>query len=333
MGVLMLRSLCAAALVTLAVSARVAALELNAGKYGAMFYWWYEALPETTIYRPSLASWDARDAAWWNAVVKQADDAGLGWIAADAWGEDTTADPAALAPLLSAIDRSAPRLKVALFDDTTSEVLRKNRALGYGWSLEPRFDLADLEGRGEGGLVHFYDHQWKPFFQTVPARYRLTIDGRPVVFMWHGGFEWYSNQNFFHRMLAALREATRRDFGVNPFVIVEESWLRLDPATEADAMYDWFAPPAFATIKELKGMRVANLVPGYDCSRCNPPGHVLARQNGATYQAALQAAAVDANLVLIDGLNNVDENAHLMETSAWGRLYLTITKWFAANLR
>ena len=332
MGLLTLRVL-GAALLTLAVSHRPAALELNAGKYGAMFYWWYEALPETTIYRPTLSRWDARDPHWWNAVVKQADDAGLGWIAADAWGDETTADPATLAPLLRAIDSSAPRLKVAFFDDTTSEVLRKNRARGHGWALEPRFDLADVDGRGEGGFVHFYDHQWKRFFQTVPARYRLTVDGRPVVFMWHGGFEWYSNQHFFHRMLGALRAATRRDFGVNPFVIVEESWLRLDPATDADAIYDWFAPPTFVTLTERNAFRVANLVPGYDCSRCGPSGHVLPRQGGATYQAALQAVAVDADLVLVDGLNNVDENAHLMEASEWGRLYLTITKWFSANVR
>jgi hypothetical protein len=28
----------------------------------------------------------------------------------------------------------------------------------------------------------------------------------------------------------------------------------------------------------------------------------------------------------------VDENAHLVETFAWGRVYLSITKWFAANV-
>src|SRR5207244_10999328 len=103
------------------------------------------------------------------------------------WGADTTADPARLGPLLSAIDANGGKLKVALFDDTTSEVLRKNNANGHGWETAPRFDLADLDGSGEGGLRYVYDQQWKRSFQTVRDRYRLQIDGRPVSVMWYGG--------------------------------------------------------------------------------------------------------------------------------------------------
>ncbi len=308
------------------------AIDRNAGKYGAMFYWWYTALPATTLHPPRIP-WDARDPSWWSAVVTEAHAAGLGWLAPDCWGEDTTADPALLGPLLTAIDRSAPGLKIALFDDTTSEVLRKNRARGHGWTLDVRFDVADLAGTGEGGLEFFYDQQWKRFFQTVPPRHRLTIAGRPVVFMWHGGFEWYTRQSDFHALIDALRQATRRDFGIDPFVIVEESWSRLDPAIDVDAVFDWFEPRrSFATLMNWKGVRVGHVVPGYDCSRCGPNGPVIPRQDGKLYQAALEAVAPGSDLVLIDGIDNVDENAHLLETGVWGRLYLAITKWFAANI-
>ena len=321
-----------AVLAVLTLAPSVAAIERNAGKYGAMFYWWYTDLPETTLYPPVIA-WDARDPAWWSAVVTEAREAGLGWVAPDCWGEETTADPASLGPLLTAIDRSAPGLKVALFDDTTSEVLRKNRARGHGWTLDVRFDLQDLAGTGEGGLEYFYEQQWKRYFETVPPRYRLTIDGRPVVFMWHGGFEWYTRQNFFHALIDALRQATRRDFGVDPFVIVEESWTRLDPAVGADAVFDWFQPGrSFATLMTWRGTRVGHVVPGYDCSRCGPEGPVIPRQDGRLYEAALAAAAPGADLVLIDGIDNVDENAHVLETRLWGRLYLGITRWFATHV-
>lgn len=317
---------------TAVLSMPAAAIDRNAGKYGAMFYWWYDRLPEATLYAPRV-QWNARNAAWWTAIVTEADQAGLGWLAPDCWGEGTTADPATLGPLLAAIDRAAPRLKVALFDDTTSEVLRKNSARGRGWTLDVRFDVSDLDGRGEGGLRYFYDEQWKRYFHTVPARYRLAIGGRPVVFMWHGGAEWYARQNFFHDLVDALRAMTRRDFGVDPFVIVEESWTQLDPATNADAVYDWFEPHrTFATLMLWRGVRVGHVVPGYDCSRCTPAGPVVGRQGGALYQAALEAVAPGADLVLIEGLDNVDENAHIMETGAWGRLYLSITRWFAANV-
>jgi hypothetical protein len=313
-------------------SPTVAALERNAGKYGAMFSWWYEDLPPTTLYPPRVP-WNAQDPNWWTAIVTAARDAGLGWVAPGCWGEDTTADPIQLGPLLTAIDRTAPNLKVALFDDTTSEVLRKNRARNHGWVLDVPFDLSDLAGAGEGGVEYFYDQQWKRFFQTVPARYRLTIDGRPVVFMWHGGAEWYTRQNFFHAMIDALRQATRRDFGVDPYVIVEESWLRLDPATGVDALFDWFEPRRnFATLMNRNGVRVGHLVPGYDCSRCGGSGPVIPRQAGALYRAGLEAVAPSADLVLIEGLDNVDENAHILETAEWGRWYLSITRWFSSNI-
>jgi hypothetical protein len=266
-------------------------------------------------------------------MVRQARDAGLGWVAPDCWGDPSPADPTTLAPLVRAIDRDAPKLKVAFFDDTTSEVLRKNLALGHGWNTDTRFDLADMAGSGEGGFSYFYDRQWKRFFESVPARMRLSIDGRPVVFMWHGGFEFYAHQNFFHSLIDALRSAVLRDFGVDPFIIVEESWLQLDPTARVDAEYDWFQPHhAFATVMTFNGFRVGHTVPGYDCSRCDPPGPVIGRQRGGTYRAGLQAVAPLADLVLIDGLNNVDENDHLVETSEWGRMYLAITRWFAANL-
>src|ERR1043165_4455477 len=117
----------------------------NASKYGAMFSWWYETLPPQTIDTPTI-QWDARTTAWWNGIVRQALYARLGWIAVDAWGQDSIADPIMLDPMLRAIDANGGGLKIALFDDTTSEVLRKNQERHGLWALTPRFDLADLDG-------------------------------------------------------------------------------------------------------------------------------------------------------------------------------------------
>jgi hypothetical protein len=302
----------------------------NAGKYGAMFSWWYDALPPQTIATPTI-QWDARTPAWWNAIVRQAIYARLGWIAAASWGVETTADPAMLDPLLRAIDANGGGLKVALFDDTTSEVLRKNRDRHGIWSLTPRFDLADLEGKSEGGLRFFYDQQWKRYFATVPDRYRLKINDRPVVFMWHGGFEWYVNQSAFHVLIDALREATRRDFGVDPFVIAEESWYRLDSSTRADALYDWFDPPRQTwTSTNFGGITVGHVVPGFSCGiTCGPPNPVVDRQQGELLRAGLNAVAPRADLVLLEGLVNVDENAEFVETLTWGLTYLNIVRSFA----
>jgi hypothetical protein len=302
----------------------------NTGKYGAMFSWWYEALPPQTLDTPTI-EWNARTPAWWNAMVGQAVYARLGWIAAASWGENTTADPAMLDPLLRAIDAHGGSLKVALFDDTTSEVLRKNRDRHGTWSLTPRFDLADLAGHGEGGLRYFYDQQWKRYFATVPDRYRLKVNDRPVVFMWHGGFEWYANQSAFHSMLEALRAATRRDFGVDPFVIPEESWYRLDPSARPDALFDWFDPARTTwTSTNFGSVTVGHVIPGFNCRACDSPHPaVVERENGERLRAGLNIVAPRADLVLLEGLVNVDENAEFVETLTWGRLYLNIVRFFA----
>jgi hypothetical protein len=303
----------------------------NAGKYGAMFSWWYDELPRQTIYPPTVP-WNARQQRWWNAMIRQASDAGLGWIAAACWGVTSPADPIMLEPLLRAIDSNGGRLKVALFDDTTSEVLRKNQDKHGLWTLTPRFDLADFDGAGEGGFTYFYDQQWKRFFATVPDRYLLKINGRPVVFMWHGGYVWYENQQLFGVLVDRLRATTKRDFGFEPFVIVEESWRVLDPAARPDGLYDWFEPPEFATLTEFGGIHVGHVIPGYDCSRCEPPGTVIPREDGSRFRAALQRVAAQSDLVLVEGLVNVDENAHIIETTTWGRLYINILKWFSVNV-
>ena len=160
----------------------------NTGKYGAMFSWWYEALPPQTRDIPTIG-WDARTPQWWNAIVGQALYARLGWIAAASWGQNTTADPAMLDPLLRAIDAHGGGLESGLVRRHHFGSVAQNMERHGTWTLTPRFDLADLNGTGEGGLRYFYDQQWKRYFATVPDRYRLKINGRPVVLMWHGGFE------------------------------------------------------------------------------------------------------------------------------------------------
>jgi hypothetical protein len=98
-------------------------------------------------------------------------------------------------------------------------------------------------------------------------------------------------------------------------------------------MYAWFdAPRTPATVRTFKGIRIANVVPGYDCSLCDPLGPTIDRQDGELYRLGLQAVAPDSDLVLIEGLVNIDENAHIVETFRWGRLYLDITRWFSLNV-
>lgn len=325
-------SIVAAALLMLSTSLD-AEIHRNASKYGTMFGWWFHELPASNLYPPTI-QWDSSSQSWWNEVVRQANYAGFGWLAPDCWGQGMMGDPAGLGPLLTAIDVNGGTMKIALFDDTTSEVLRKNKVRGYGEVTSPKFDLSDRDGTGEGGWFYFYEQQWKRFFETVPDKYRFKINDRPVIFMWHGGIQWYDHLGEFHTLIDTLRQWTKRDFGFDPFVIPEESWLQLDPATTPDAIYDWFGPPTFATLQQYNGIRIAQVVPGYDCHLCSPPaiGPVVDRQDGRVYQAGLNSVAPGSDLVLVEGLVNADENALLIETTTWGSKYLDITRWYTKNI-
>jgi len=151
-----------------------------------------------------------------------------------------------------------------------------------------------------------------------------------VVFMWHGGHSWYTNQRSFHTLISDLRAATLRDFKVDPFVIPEEDWLDLDPDFRPDAIYDWFDPgDRNATLMTYGGVTVGHLVPGYNCPTCNPPHPIVEREAGAVFRAGLEAVAPKSDLVLVEGFVNVDENAQLVETTTWGRLYLDLLRYYA----
>src|SRR5262245_34946866 len=203
-------------------------------KWGATFYYWNPYTLPSYSAPPTQKPWGPGSQAWWDEIVRRASYAGFGWLAANSWGDNSNADPATLGGLVKAITNSGTNMKVALFDDTTSEVLRKNSAKHGCWALPDsgsscapdstlRFDLSDANGSGEGGWFYFYDHQWKRFFETVPDSMRFKIDGRPVLFMWLSG-HWYSNPSSFDRMLGALKKATNADFGFTPYVIDTAEW-------------------------------------------------------------------------------------------------------------
>jgi len=328
-------------------------------KYGATFYYFnqYESLPESVVYTPTL-TWHRHDQSWWNTIVQRARNANIGWFAVNAWGQDMIngEDPAGVDPqdgipwmtkLTTAINSAdTTTLKLALFDDTTSEVMRKNRDKGRGASnggalpgdsvcgSDPacRFDLSDSNGTGEGGWFYFYDQQWKRWFNSVPDQYRFKINNRPVVIMWLGGYEWYSSQSSFSNLIDALKAATFNDFGFQPYVIVETSWTQLDGDANVDAAYRWFNPDSntSATKTAFNGVTVGHVIPGYDAHILNPSRPIIDRADGNLYNSNLDYVS-DSNFVLIESINNVDENCHIIDTTDWGSRELTTTLWYTTN--
>ena len=104
-------------------------------KWGATFYYWDPYTLPSYSAPPDQSPWGPGSQTWWDTVVARASYAGFGWLAANSWGYGSNADPASLGGLVTAITNSGTNMKVALFDDTTSEVLRKNLAKHGCWAL------------------------------------------------------------------------------------------------------------------------------------------------------------------------------------------------------
>ena len=83
---------------------------------------------------------------------------------------------------------------------------------------------------------------------------------------------------------------------------------------------------------DWNGVRVGHVVPGLRLQPLRAAGAGHRASGGRAVPGGARGGRAPADLVLIEGITNVDENAHLLETDLWGRLYLAITKWFARNL-
>jgi hypothetical protein len=320
-----------------------------ATKWGATFYYWSPYNLPVYSSPPQQTPWGPADQSWWDEIVDRAEYAGFGWLAANSWGFNSNADPATLGGLVNAINSRANRVKVALFDDTTSEVLRKNYDKHGCWALPSsgsscgsdktlQFDLSGSNGTGEGGWYYFYDLQWKRYFHTVPSSQLLTIDGRPVVFMWLSG-PWYNNAGSFDSMLGALKAATQADFGFTPYVIIESTSTWAQPGMNMqniDALYSWFgvsdsqAHTYKSSITVAGGaMSIGMAIPGYftDAQRSSP------RRGGQFYRTNLNAVVgLDPQLIMVESIDNAEENAHLIDGPEWNDRYLNITREYTLGM-
>ncbi|MBY0497371.1 MAG: DUF5010 domain-containing protein [Cyanobacteria bacterium] len=129
---------------------------------------------------------------------------------------------------------------------------------------------------------------------------------------------------------AAVRPRRSRGQGRRRLALLE-SWYRLDPSARPDALLDWFDPSRKNwTSTNFGGVTIGHVVPGVNCRTWDPPHPVVQRETGELLRAGLDPVGPRADLVLLEGLVNVDENAEFVETLTWGRTYLDIVRWFAA---
>ena len=196
-------------------------------------------------------------------------------------------------------------------------------AVGLFYDTESRRGL-DL--RTKAGRDAIYDDV-RFFFTTIPRRYWALAEGsRPIVWFYGAG----PLGGYDSAFLADLATRFARDFGAEPYIVLEVGWPAGVPGlTGQDATYKWIGPqtPVWTDA-------IASVDPGFDerwiAGRAQP-WRVLPREGGAVYRRSLAAAtACGVPWLAIETWSGFDEASDIAESVEYGRRYLDITRTYAA---
>jgi hypothetical protein len=278
----------------------------------AHFFYWHDAPynnadPNQMVFDPrglvNTGPWDgyglgygysgyysSLNSAWWEGAFADVKKAGCDMVDLICWGNHP--NPWFNLSVISnymvpALERSGTDLKIALFDDTTSECCEWNADQGRGYNADTPMPLSN-----SNNWSYFYDRKIKPFFQAIPKKYWATHNGasvdaggRPIIITYSAAF--FANVNTHGASCwQAIKEAFARDFknasgaGITPWVVHEISWINAGAGATADSAYTWGAALNGPAINQVNGWYTGSVGPGYDDRLIRSPGNFHARDNG-----------------------------------------------------
>ncbi len=292
----------------------------------SFFYWYRHDTKEhfvdgdgsdaLTDHPPDPAKVSYASAHWWYEQLLLVKNAGIDAILPVYWGfpgDGTSWSKVGLASLAAAEERLAKEGKGpvpgGMFYDTST----------LAWNaLGTRIDISTPEGE------RFFIRTILEFFALVPRQFWLLRDGRPVVFLYSGGFHKGDNPQLFAR----TREAFRAEFATDIYLVKEVSW-----PYPADASYAWGGALG------LKPHQVASLGPGYDHSAV--PGRqplIVPRENGEFYRRQWErllalAPARRPAIVHVETWNEYHEGTDVGPSTEYGTTYIELTAKYADLFR
>ncbi|MEV0186123.1 DUF5010 domain-containing protein [Streptomyces sp. NPDC050625] len=268
-------------------------------------------------------------AQFWDNYVEELVSAGVDFVAMDTRGyvpgsavPNQGGDPRAITDLVDAINRGgyADRLKIAAFDDTPASMTdKKNQIKHQTGGYTPVFDMGDTSGSGEGGYQYLWDNDLRAYFQSVPDNLLYKVHGQPLVYLWSDNSFAFTNQGDGNsaRMLQHVRSRAQTDFGQNPYLIVDNSWLKNDSAVSSvvDGANSWFGVPSPSyTNQTFNGESYGVAVPGFHFVS-GTSNMVIDPNHGQTLVSNLEATVNGGNSVtLLEGFTDWQEGAGLWRT-------------------
>ncbi|WTL51202.1 DUF5010 domain-containing protein (plasmid) [Streptomyces sp. NBC_01497] len=259
---------------------------------------------------------------FWDNYVEQLLATGVDFVAADLRGfrpgkpvPDEAGDPRFLTQLVDAINRrgAAGQIKIAALDDTAASLAdKKNQLVHNTGGASPPFDMA--ANSPEGGYKYIWQQNEEAYFQAVPDSMRFKLNGRPVIYEWSDNSPDFTDQGNGNSaaMLAYVRQQAQSEFGVDPYLIVDQSWLNNDSTVSSQVMgaNGWFSlNNGGETLDTFDGRKYGVAVPGFNVVE-GSTNMVIDPDHGNTFVKNLTATVNNqATVTLMEGFTDVLENA------------------------
>ncbi len=292
------------------------------------YFYWYDIDSKSHFLNPdgsdaltthpvSTEGMSWKNPKWHEKQFRQMTEAGIDVAIPVYWGSPTGKQPTGFA----FSNEGVPPMVAAL--DTMTAKGEKIPTLGLF------YDTSTLGGHNQGGYVvdlttdagkRWFYATIRDFFSMVPPRYRATIDGKPLVFLYAAAFA----KNVDDTLFPEVREMFRRDFGTDLFLVKTAEW-----PGDADSVYQWGGAVNFLVYD------TAAIGPGYDHSAV--PGRtplVRLRENGDFYRLGWERLlrmdpATRPFLVHIETWSEFHEGTDIAESKEYGTQYLELTEQYA----
>ena len=198
------------------------------------------------VYSPS-------NPGFWRRELLDAAYAGVQFFLLNTYGPDLSAPVDPLAQLDKALKDTGSLVKIGMFDDTSSW----GRAGGAFATVPVLTDPAKA-------AQAIYDAKWKPFFKRVAKENWYTVGGRPMIYFYNSGT--LRPTDHAAALVSALDALFQADFGVKPFVVVDEAYFADDNMPNvADGRFKWdtFQSGQISS-QTLNGVRLDHFMPKWD---------------------------------------------------------------------
>jgi hypothetical protein len=304
---------------------------------GTFFFYWYDCpkrecdANQLSIIPPGWiaplagdlderdgVSYSSRNGDWYERELRDMAATGIDIVFPVSWG-DHPHDwfrTETLALLVQANGVREQPLPIGMFLDTTAQQAMYSDFTGDTYRFGPDVPKLPLSDPRSG--FFFYERHIKPFFQQIPREMWATVEGRPIIITYTalccgdlqlGGALW-----------AAVKAAFQRDFGVEPWLILEDTWFTAEAQNPpdnmrpldsiADGRYSWGTALNGPATRSIGEYTVSSVGPGFDNSRITNivDPRIQTRDDGAFLRNSLAAVPPNTDLLLIETWNEWPES-------------------------